>query len=166
MSERPPPGDRLVNFERWLYAQLAQRLEWPADAAARERQIGQCRALVVQAVADLAMRGFLFRPKPLAALLVEQIEAVAEAQRAGRVRNLYPYFRSIWQRWVGLRAEELRESSMRLGTHIAALEPGVLTLPQIVERAREEKSILQAAQKARRRPGAKAVQEAQLPLFT
>lgn len=164
LSEKPPPGERLANFERWLFAQLERRLQWPADPAARTRQICQCRALVMQAVVDLSKRGFLFRPRPLARLLEEKIDQIAAAQRAGRATNLYPYFRAAWQNWVGMRAEELKAESMALGTYISVLERGVVTIPQLAERAREESSLIEARKAARQR-ARKAMAGTQLDFF-
>lgn len=125
-NERGVPAARLVAFESWLLEQLRSRLVWPTDPAAAAKQAGQCRAFVLDAVADLGEHGYLFRPRELAALLAEKIEQIARLQRAGNVRELYPYFRAAWRSWVRCSAEELREKSMLCGSHVQAITDRML----------------------------------------
>lgn len=99
---------RLVAFQRWLASELGSRLAWPTDPGRARRQIGQVSAFIQGAVADLAKRGWLFRPDSLAGLLLEQIDRVAAYQRRGGITDLYRYLQSAWENWAGRNAEELR----------------------------------------------------------
>lgn len=149
-NERGVPAARLVAFESWLLAQMQARLVWPADKAAALRQAGQCRTFVLDAVAELGAHGYLFRPKELAALLTEKLDQIARLQKAGNVRDLYPYFRSTWRTWVRCSAEELRDRALLCGSHVrqitdralrssaAPLPPSLCELTAQVRRERAE----------------------------
>ena len=128
-NERNVPAARLVAFESWLLEQLRSRLLWPTDPAAAARQAGQCRAFVMDAVADLGEHGYLFRPRELAALLTEKIEQIARMQRAGNVRELYPYFRAAWRSWVRCSADDLRDKAMLCGSHVGQITAQILRGP-------------------------------------
>lgn len=131
-------GERLVAFESWCAEQLATRLQWPSDPAQAQRQVLQCRALVVQAVADMGRHGYLFQPKPLAAMIVAKLDEIAERQRRGEIRDLYPYLKTAWSSYVTGQADQLRQQAMSLGTHISQLSRIADALPLIVAKDREE----------------------------
>lgn len=120
-NARTVPAARLVAFESWLLEQLRSRLLWPTDPAAAAKQAGQCRAFVLDAVADLGEHGFLFQPRELAALLIEKLDQIARMQKAGNVRELYPYFRAAWRSWVRCSADDLRDKAMLCGSHVQAI---------------------------------------------
>ena len=142
------PAERLVAFERWLYREMAQRLEWPEDRAAREKQIGQCRSFVMGAVGDLERHGFLFQPRELAILIREKLDAIGRLQKAGKVENLYPYFRAVWQTWVRCEADQLRERAKLCGAHIDSVMANMLrgvilppvSIPEIVSQSLREQA--------------------------
>src|ERR1700690_3921698 len=56
MDTRRPPEERLVKFEAWLRKQMVARLEWPSNAALRQRQVGQCQRFVAGFLCDLHSR--------------------------------------------------------------------------------------------------------------
>ena len=70
-NDRYGSGERLLAFETWVAQEMATRLRWPADRSKMQRQVGQCRAFVLQAVADMGTHGFLFQPKELASMILE-----------------------------------------------------------------------------------------------
>jgi hypothetical protein len=117
-NERGVPAARLIAFEEWLLAQMRSRLVWPTDPAAAQRQAGQCRAFVLDAVAELGAHGYLFRPKELAELLTGKLDQIARLQKAGNVLELYPYFRATWRTWVRCSSEELRDRALLCGSHV------------------------------------------------
>src|SRR5262245_56587137 len=98
-NEKTPPAERLVAFEEWLAGLLATKLVWPQDNAAKQRQIGQCRSLIMVAVADLGKHGYLFRPRELAAHMVAELDRLAVYQRQSKVRDLYRYLDTAWTNW-------------------------------------------------------------------
>jgi hypothetical protein len=165
-NARIVPGARLAAFESWLFAEMHARLEWPVDAAARAKMIGQCRAFVMKAVADMDRHGFLFQPKELAALLREKLDQIGRLQRAGTVEDIYPYFRACWQGWVRREAESLRDRSMAAGSHMQQIMNRVLipgkaptptSMPELVAQ-----SLREQAAAARRKPGKAAAEQPEL----
>lgn len=152
-SERTAPGARVVAFERWVYAELANTLRWPADPAARLRQVGQSRGWVLAMVEDLAAHGYLFRPADLARLIREQLAEIRRRQDAGEVRDVWAYLRACWDGYVRREADRLREQAMSAGVHVSqvraallAAQPGQATPPSIVE-------LVSQVRQARRRAG-------------
>jgi hypothetical protein len=127
-NTRNAPGARLVAFESWLYGEMAKRLVWPTETAARERMIGQCRAFIVEAVGDMQRHGFLFADRELAALLREKLDQIARLQKLGKVDSLYPYFRACWSGWVRREADSLRDRAMSAGSHVNQITQRVLAL--------------------------------------
>jgi len=124
---------RLVAFQRWLCAELGTRLVWPIQPERARRQIGQCSSFVEVAVADLAKRGWLFRPADLARILIEQLDHIATYQRKGGVRDLYKYLERAWDNWAGKNAEELSQAARDQNVHRAHMEHGLPpSLPEIV----------------------------------
>ena len=128
-NARTVPAERLIAFEEWTLEQMRTRLVWPSDPATAAKQLGQCRTFVAAAVADLGDHGYLFRPRELAALITERLDAIARLQKAGNVRELYPYFRATWQKWVNTSASALREQAMLCGSHVAQITERLLTRP-------------------------------------
>src|SRR5262249_25466561 len=120
-NELEEDGKRLVAFERWLAVEMGTRLVWPGDAARQRRQIGQARAFIEKAVADLGKRGWLFRPAELAKLITDQLDHVATYQRKGKVSDLYKYLERAWDNWAGRNAEELAQKAREQDVHRAHL---------------------------------------------
>lgn len=152
-SSRFGNGERLLAFEEWVAVELSKRLQWPSDPARMKRQVGQCRAFVLQAVADMGKRGFLFDPKPLAAMIVEVLDDLGKRQARGEIKDLFPYFKITWQSYVGSKAEELKQRALSMGSHISQASSKIdsmtsLVERDIVERIRDQKA---AARKRQRR---------------
>lgn len=149
-NARTAPAARLAAFETWALQQLRERLVWPADPAAAARQAGQCRAFVMEAVADMGEHGFLFQPRELARLIVDKIDAVARQQRAGQVREIYPYFRTAWRTWVRGETETLRDKAHSVGAHVQDLTARLLRSPLPDGRAMPPRSVCDLAAELRR----------------
>jgi len=157
------PESRLPAFHAWLTEQLATRLQWPGNAEAQERQVGQCKRFVLGFVCDLRDRGWLFDGPKLAKLITEELDDVAMRQRRGEVRNLFPYLRNIFRKYAGEKAEELREDSINLGCHIGQLTKRLearRTMPELVAQEHEERLVDRLARE-RKRKAAKAAEEKQ-----
>jgi hypothetical protein len=102
---------RLIYFERWMTALLAEKIKWPDEAGTRDKMIGQCRAMIATAVADLGKHGYLFRPNEIRELLTEALDKIAAYQDS--IKDFYPYFKNCWSGWVGRHAEEFRAKAVK-----------------------------------------------------
>jgi hypothetical protein len=157
-SDQAAPAERLLKFEAWLSQELQNRLAWPQDPIRRRKQVGQCSAFVRQFVHELNRRGWLFDAKELASVIRERLDEIRRAQDAGRVKDLYPFFRSIFNRYAGQKAEELRAKATSVGARIDLVKARHLTLVEIVaqseieraqeRRLRDEASALRRARRA------------------
>jgi hypothetical protein len=149
---------RLIKFEQWVASELSKTLIWPEDTARRQKLLGQAKAFIMEAVAEMGRRGFLFNGPKLAAMIRETLVTIRRRQDLGHVHDLYPYLRQTWTTYVGARAEELRQDSMSAGTHVAQLmaklAPRELTIPELAaQQSREHASLREAKAAARKRTG-------------
>ena len=131
-------GERLAAFETWTANELYTRLQWPADPAKATRQVLQCRALILQAVADMGRHGFLFQPKTVAKLVTDTLDDVAQRQARGEIQDLYPYLRATWQGYVARQSDQLRAKAMALGSHISQITAKLDAIPRLVAEDRSE----------------------------
>ncbi len=162
----------MVAFDRWLRAQLAERLDWSWAGEAREKRIEQCRLQVEGLVLALWRRGWMLDGRRLADRLTAMLDAVGKAQRAGQVRDFWPYFRSTCQRYVGLNAEEIqaeaRSAGATIGALVAAITAGgpakAATLPELVAQRADETLRAKVARQRRQEAGC-AADARQLPLL-
>jgi len=165
LDETRAPEDRLLRFDAWLSALLAEKIEWPRDPGRRRKLLGQCRTLVEGMIIELRNRGWLFDGKPLAAHVQAAIEEVAKAQKEGRIEDLWPFFRALMHRYVGTRAEELREQAYSTRCHITQILDGLdRRIPDMVARRKEE-TLKEKLAKRRQSEVAKAKQKDQLSLL-
>lgn len=113
------PAARLVKFDTWLRRELDARLDWAWAGAAKQKRIEQCRVQLDGMVVALWRRGWALDGARLAARIKELLDAVGKAQREGKVRDFWPYFKASADRYVGLNAEELREEAKAAGAAVA-----------------------------------------------
>lgn len=113
------PAARLVKFDSWLRHELDARLDWAWAGAAKQKRIEQCRVQLDGLVIALWRRGWALDGKRLADRIKELLDAVGKAQREGKVRDFWPYFKASADRYVGLNAEELREEAKAAGAAVA-----------------------------------------------
>jgi hypothetical protein len=127
---------------------------------AADRQIGQCRAFVLQAVGDLGRHGFLKSPD-LRSMIQEKLDNLATRQKAGEIDDLWPYFRATWTNWVRTESDALRDRSMVLGAHLTQRVEQALRLgarapsacPSSSNAASASKSPPPAVKRTKRGPG-------------
>lgn len=132
---------RLVAFQRWLGAELLERLSWQGNRETQLRVAGQCRSFIERAVADLGRHGFLFRPEQLAQLITDQLDRVANYQRRDEIKDLYKYLERTWYGWVSKQSEELAAAARTAGVHRAHMtEPAPPSMPEIVRTNLEAKA--------------------------
>lgn len=115
--------DRTAAIRRWrrrCRATLLRDLQWPEDEAKRERQIAHCTALLETMARHLYQRGWLLDESALGRLVKDCIAPVAAAQKAGKVRELYPYLKTTVERYVGLNAEEIQRAAKTSGADVGS----------------------------------------------
>ncbi len=141
------PEQRLLAFDQWVCRELAARLQWPDNAEKKAKLIGQCRAELEKLVLELWRRGWMLDGKRLADHITGVLSQIAERQRAGQVKDFYPFFRHVVSTYVGANAEEIQAEARRTPTvgsllatmgvarKISTMGPSI---PELVAQRREE----------------------------
>lgn len=101
---------------------LAEMLSWPADAARRERLIGQCLGELEGMARQLFDRAWLLKEDRLLDVCRSCLAPIAAAQVAGKIGDFWPYFRASVRRFVPLHAEELQRLARREGGAVGAAD--------------------------------------------
>jgi hypothetical protein len=163
------PEDRLLKFDRWLAAELAERLLWPADKKQAAKLLHQCRAEFERLVLDLWRRGWMLDGLRLARHIRTALDEVGTAQRERRVLDFWPFFRRVVGAYVGSNAEEIRAEAMSIGAQVGQIMSGIArqkapALPELVAQRREE-TLREKLTRRRKAEAAQAAGKAQLPLF-
>ena len=170
------PEQRLLKFDTWLRRKLAERLFWPSDPPRKAKLIEQCRVKLERLVIDLWRRGWLLDGQRLAKHILAALDDIAAAQAAGRVKEFWPFFCRVVDRYVGLNSEEIQAEARAIagarpiGSIIAQLgvrsntSPASPTLPELVAQRREE-TLREKVSRRRKAEAAQAAQKSQLPLF-
>lgn len=109
---------RLLRFDGWVRLELEARIDWTWAGEQRARRIEQCRIALENLVLALWRRGWLLDGERLAGHIRDALDDVGAAQKAGRVRDFWPFFKSVVDRYVGLNAEEIRAEAMHFGAHV------------------------------------------------
>jgi len=124
-----PPEVRLINFDAWVRAQLATRLDWAWAGDLKERRIEQARIYLERLVIALWRRGWMLDGKRLATRIETMLDTVGTYQKAGKVRDFWPYFKTTVDRYVGLNSEELQAETLRAGAAISQAMNAILKTP-------------------------------------
>jgi hypothetical protein len=170
-NQKATPEERLVNFDTWLRVELRDRLDWKWAGFMKEKRLEQCRIQIDTMILALWRRGWMLDGARLARRVREMLDTIGKAQRAGQVRDFWPYFKAATSRYVGLNAEEIQAEAMSAGVAVAAVIhqltrglPAGPALPELVAQRADEtlraKLTRQRAQEAR-----KTAQKDQLPLL-
>lgn len=115
--------DRTVALRRWrrrCRATLLATLRWPEDEQRREREVENCVALLQTIARHLYQRGWLLQEERLGQLVKDFLRPIAAAQAAGKVRDLYPYFRAAVSRYVPVNADEIQQVAKRTGADVGS----------------------------------------------
>lgn len=128
--------DRTAAIRRWrgrCRATLLRDLQWPADETRRDRLVLRCVNDLETIARHVYQRGWLLKEDRLGELVKDCIRPITEAQRAGKVRDLYPYFKAAVERYVGMNAEEIQQSAKRSGADVAtSMEALVAGLGRVI----------------------------------
>ena len=119
------PAERLMAFDHWVREQIERRLVWQPNDANKERCVYQCRVELEHMLTQLYSRGWLLDGQRLARHVTTILDAVGAAQRAGKVRDFWPYFKAAVTRYVGTNAEELQAENKRAGNLMAGVLGGL-----------------------------------------
>lgn len=164
-------AERLLAFDRWVKLELVARIDWTWAGAAKAKRIEQCKIELETLLKDLWRRGWLLDGRKLAGLISDALDEVGEAQRAGRVKDFWPFFRSVVRRYVGSNAEEIRETAMSMQTHVGQVFEALLkkgpakrSMTELVAQRGNERLVDQVAA-ARKKQARKAASAAQPELF-
>jgi hypothetical protein len=142
-----PPESRLLKFDAWARSQLAARIDWAWAGPHKERRIEQARVYLERMVLDLWRRGWMLDGRRLAARITTMLDVVGSYQRAGKVRDFWPYFRATVDRYVGLNSEELQAEALRAGAAVGQALNAILkhagavrgpSLPELVAQRAQE----------------------------
>jgi hypothetical protein len=146
LAKGQAPEARLIKFDTWVRRELQARLQWPKDEQKKAKLIEQCRVELERLVLELWRRGWMLDGARLSKHILRAIDDIAAAQKAGRVKDLWPFFRSVVGRYVGLNSEEIQTESKSAGSLISqalsvmtsqAANSGP-TLPELVAQRRGE----------------------------
>ncbi|MBX3736695.1 MAG: hypothetical protein KF715_08405 [Candidatus Didemnitutus sp.] len=137
----------------------------------KERRIEQCRMQIEPMIVDLWKRGWMLDGKRLSDRIKGMLDAIGKAQRDGKVRDFWPYFKASVERYVGLNAEEIREDAMDAGAAVSDVFNQLLrrvpqgpSLPELVAQRRSE-TLREKANRLARQKGRKMAEKAQMRLL-
>jgi hypothetical protein len=136
-STRTAPAERLAKFRSWLADEVENRIQWPGAPDARVKQVHQAARFIETFVLELSRRGWLFDGPHLAKHIRAQLDEIRAAQVAGRVNHIWPFFKSVIDRYAGVKAEELAAEALSLKCHLKNIERDLsldssVTLPELV----------------------------------
>jgi hypothetical protein len=109
------PEARRRSFQSWVKGLLVKSLPLPADAARREKLLGQCAAEITVMCRQLRGRGWLLDGKALADEVKACLDPITAYLRKGNVDDPFAYFRSSVRRYVGAHAEDIQAHARRSG---------------------------------------------------
>lgn len=109
------PAERRASWQRWLMKTLDSMLTWPVKSEVKGRLIGQCACELTVLAQQLRGRGWLLEGKALAEHVRALLTPIAAAQKAGTIREFWPYFGEAVTRYVGANAEEIQRHAKRTG---------------------------------------------------
>ena len=142
LNQNLAPEVRLVRFDAWLRLELAARLDWAWAGPAKAKRLEQCRLQIDGMILALWRRGWLLDGRRLANRVTGMLDAIGKAQRAGQVRDFWPYFKASVTRYVGLNSEELQAEAMSAGSAISQvllkLTKQQPSLPELVAQRADE----------------------------
>ena len=142
LNQSASPEVRLVRFDTWLRMELDARLDWAWAAPSKTKRLEQCRIQIDGMILALWRRGWMLDGARLAARITGMLDAIGKAQRAGQVREFWPYFKASVSRYVGLNAEEIQAEAMSAGSAVAQVFQQLArkqpAMPELVAQRAEE----------------------------
>ena len=166
------PETRLLKFDAWARQELTLRIDWAWAGSSRPHRIEQCRLMLERLVLDLWRRGWMLDGHRLAKHITACLDDIAAAQKAGRVKEFWPFFKSVVNRYVGTNAEELKIEAMQAGSHASQVISAIgikggqvsPTLPDLIVQ-RHQETLREKLGRKRRQEAAKAALESTPQLF-
>ncbi len=165
------PAARLLRFDGWVRLELAARIDWAWAGELKARRIEQCRIELENLVVALDRRGWQLDGRRLAGHITDALDDVAKAQREGRVRDFWPFFKSVVDRYVGINSEEIQQEAMSVGVaagqifqQLVKRVPADPALPALVAQRRQE-TLAEQLRRQRALEARQQADKAQLPLL-
>lgn len=168
MQQDLPAEQRLIKFDGWVRRELEVSIDWQWAGEHKAKRVEQCRMELENLVLGLWRRGWLLDGHKMAAHIKLALADISAAQKAGRVHDFWPFFKSVVARYVGINSEEIREEAMSAGVAVAdvfsLLQKKATSLPDLIAQRREE-TLREKQTKARRTEARKLAEKAQAQLF-
>ena len=168
MHQDLAPEIRLLKFDSWVRVKLDRMIDWTWAGQDKPRRIEQCRLQLETLVLGLWRRGWLLDGPRLGAHIVAALADISGAQKAGRVKDFWPFFKAVSERYVGVNSEEIQAEAMSAGAAVAdvftQLQKKTQSLPELMAQRRDE--TLRAKQSRHRKAEAtRAKETGQVQLF-
>jgi hypothetical protein len=166
------PETRLLKFDAWARQELTLRIDWAWAGSSRPHRIEQCRLMLERLVLDLWRRGWMLDGHRLAKHITTCLDDIAAAQKADRVKEFWPFFKSVVNRYVGVNSEELQVEALQAGVHVGQMlcvfgvksRSAVPGLPDLIAQ-RHDETLREKLARKRRQEAAKAALESTPQLF-
>ena len=159
---------RLLRFDGWVRLELAARIDWSWAGESKARRIEQCRIELENLVLGLWRRGWMLDGKALAGHIRDALDDVRAAQKAGRVRDFWPFYKAVVGRYAGINSEEIRAEAMSAGAAISQVfeqfKKRAPAMPELVAERREE-TIRERQTRHRQTESRKEAEKTQRQLF-
>lgn len=164
-----PPEQRLLKFDAWVRVKLEQLIDWKWAGEDKPRRIEQCRIELENLALGLWRRGWLQDGRKMAAHIEAALADISAAQKAGRVKDFWPFFKSVVNRYVGINSEEIKAEAMSAGTAIADVftmlqKKAAPSLSELLAK-RHDETLREKQTKQRRSEARQAADNAQAKLF-
>lgn len=150
-----PAEERLEKFDRWLRFQLGKRIDWTwaGDETAQGRRKEQARNYVERMVLALWRRGWLMDGASLGRHIIAPLDAIADYQKRGTIKEFWPYFCATIDRYVGVNSEEIQVEAKRIGATLGNLLADMVktgpSLTELLARRAEEQADAQISLRER-----------------
>lgn len=162
------PEQRLLKFDGWMRRKLEMRIDWKWAGADKAKRVEQCRIEFENLVLGFWQRGWLLDGSKLAAHIELVLADISAAQKAGRVQDFWPFFKSVLRRYVGINSEEIRQEAMSAGVAVSdvfsMLQKKAVSLPELMAQRREE-TLREKQSKQRKIEARRAAEASQQKLF-
>jgi len=114
--------ERMRAFERWVFSEIYDIL-WKMRAVEMDRLkfAGQLRKQTFRMIAKMAQVGCFLNGSDLENMVRKAVFAPLEQARDEKVSEPYPYMQTVFSRLLERWSDEIKETSMRAGTHISQL---------------------------------------------
>lgn len=116
MNASAPESVRVESFRRWVRRELGKRLFWPRDTHSARWQMANSVHAIEEFVAEMEHRRFRLPSDALASVIIDRLDYIGLMQRGQQIDVIYAFVRRCLQRYIKIRADELKVVSGRTST--------------------------------------------------